>query len=101
MDILLVPLLLLLRSVCEVLIWIILIDVVLSWLSIANILNISNSIVRTIIETVSFISDRMLRPIREKCSFAVMGGFDFSPIIMTFLLLFLEQVINRILMRFV
>lgn len=100
MDIIIVPLLLLLKSLIGIAIIVVVTDVILSWLAALNIVNTSNRFVYTVIDTLSKISNFMLDPIRVRMPSNI-GSIDISPVILLILLTFLEHVITRILLRFV
>lgn len=100
MDVIIVPLLLLLKSLIGIAITIVVTDVILSWLAALNIINTSNRIVYAVIDTLSKISNFMLDPIRARMPSNI-GSIDISPVILLILLTFLEHVITRILLRFV
>lgn len=100
MDILMVPLLLLIKSIISIAVIVVVTDVVLSWLVSFNVINMSNRFVYTIVVSFSKISNFMLNPIRQKLPMD-MKSFDFSPVILLLILVFFEQVVTRILLRFV
>ncbi len=100
MDIIIVPLLLLMKSLIGIAITIVVTDVILSWLSALNIINTSNRVVYAIIDTIAKISNFMLDPIRTRMPSNI-GSIDVSPVVLLILLTFLEHVITRILLRFV
>lgn len=100
MDILMVPLLLLMRSVMSLAALVVITDVILSWLVSFNVINMSNRFVYAIVMSFSKVSNIMLNPIRRRLPTDV-AGFDISPVILLFLIMFLEQVVTRILLRFV
>ena len=99
MDILMVPLLLLIRSIINLAVIVVIADVIFSWLVSFNVVNISNRLVYAIVTSCSRISDIMLNPIRRKLPMDF-RGFDISPVILLLLLAFFEQVITRILLKF-
>ena len=99
MDIVVVPLLLLLKALIGIAIIVIIADVLLSWLIAANVLNTNNQFVYLIIDTLSKISSMMLNPIRKRMPVSV-GMIDLSPVILILVLSLLENIINRVLMRF-
>ncbi len=99
MDIIVVPLLLLLKAVIGLLIVVVIADVMLSWLVAANVLNTNNQFVYMIIRTLSGISGFMLDPIRKRIPIN-MGMLDLSPVVLILVLSLLENIINRLLMRF-
>ncbi|MDR1334197.1 MAG: YggT family protein [Holosporaceae bacterium] len=99
MDILLVPLLLLIKAVIGIAIMITVADVVLSWLMAANIFNSHNRFVYAVIDTVSRLSGLMLDPIRKWMPVNI-GMLDISPVVLLLLLALCENMVNRILLRF-
>ena len=99
MDIISVPLLLLFKSIIKLLVTVILMDVLVSWLMLANVLNSQNRFVYIFVDSLSKISDFMLSPIRRKMPKNI-GALDISPVIFILILSFLEWTIDRILIRF-
>ncbi len=99
MDIIIVPLLLLVKSLIGIAVIVIVTDVILSWLTALGILNINNRFVYSVVEIVSKISNAMLNPIRAKLSLTI-EGLDFSPVVLLILLTFIEHIVTRILLRF-
>lgn len=71
--------------------WVLIISAVLSWLLAFNVVNYSNSIVRTIWTTLQAITEPLLRPIRNRMP--NMGAIDISPIVLLIAIFFLERVI--------
>ncbi|MDR2781775.1 MAG: YggT family protein [Holosporaceae bacterium] len=100
MDIVLVPLLLLLKSVFSLALVIVVVDVVLGWLLVANILNSRNQLLCAIINSISRVSNFMLQPIRKNIPITA-GALDISPIVLALFLAFAEHVVDRILIRFI
>ncbi|MDR0968728.1 MAG: YggT family protein [Holosporaceae bacterium] len=99
MDIIIVPTLLLIKALISFATVVIVADVIISWLIAANILNLDNQFVYAIVSSISRMSDFMLRPFRERIP-CYIGALDISPVILILFLTFIEQVINRVLMRF-
>lgn len=99
MDILMVPLLLLIKSIISLIVIVVVTDVIFSWLVSFNIVNINNRFVYAIVTSFSRISNIMLNPIRRRLPMDF-GGFDISPVILLLILAFFEQVLTRILLRF-
>ncbi len=99
MDILVVPFLLLLKAILGLAIWVVIADVIMNWLLIANVINPNNRFVMYIIETLSRISSIMLNPIRRYIPMT-MGTIDLSPVVLILILTFLENVFTRILIKF-
>ena len=75
----------------SVLTWIIIIQVILSWLFAFNVLNINSGGVRAFVVALDRITAPLYRPIRRLLP--DFGGIDFSPLV----LLILIQVIRRLL----
>lgn len=98
MDILLVPLLLLTKSLFSILVFVVLADVVISILLMGNVLNTNNQIVYAIINSIKRVCNIMCDPIRKRFPVLV-GTLDFSPVVVILILSFLEHVIVRILMK--
>ena len=75
----------------NILFWIIIIQVIMSWLLAFNVLNTSSNGVRTFAVALDRITAPMYRPIRR--ILPDFGGLDFSPLV----ILILIQVIERLL----
>lgn len=75
----------------NILFWIIIIQVIMSWLLAFNVLNTSSNGVRTIAVALDRITALLYRPIRR--ILPDFGGLDFSPLV----ILILIQVIERLL----
>src|SRR5206468_4977308 len=75
----------------SILTWIILAQVVLSWLFAFNVLNVSSNGVRTIAVAIDRLTAPLYRPIRRMLP--DFGGIDFSPLV----ILILIQVIKKLL----
>jgi YggT family protein len=100
MDIILIPLLLLCKAVINLAEIVIIVDVLMGWLVMANILNKNNQFVHMILDSFSKISEFMLRPIRKRITINT-GSLDISPIVLLLLLQFVEYIIGRIYIRFI
>jgi YggT family protein len=66
--------------------------VVMSWLIAFNVVNTRNDFVRMVWEFLYRITDPVLRPIRNVLP--DLGGIDLSPLILFFIIIFLQYVIN-------
>ncbi|MDR2766507.1 MAG: YggT family protein [Holosporaceae bacterium] len=97
MDILLVPTLLLVKTVVGLAIMTVVADVVLGWLLGANILG-NNRFLFVLVDAISKLSNLMLNPIRRNIPCTV-GMLDLSPVILILLLSFAENMVMRILIR--
>ena len=98
MDVILIPFLLLLKSIISLTVIIVLIDVIMGWLIAADILNINNRFIFSIVDTCSRISNFLLNPIRERLPIN-WGAVDISPVILLLLLTFLENIITRLILK--
>ena len=74
-----------------ILMWIIIIQVILSWLFAFNVLNAGSGAVRSITMALDRLTAPLYRPIRRMLP--DFGGIDFSPLV----ILILIQVINKLL----
>ena len=76
----------------NVLWWIIIIQVVLSWLFAFNVLNTSSGGVRAFLQALERITEPLYRPIRKVMP--DFGGIDFSPIVLLLLLNVLQILLD-------
>ena len=79
------------KMLLTILTWIIIIQVLLSWLLAFNVLNASSGGVRAFIVALDRITAPLYRPVRRLLP--DFGGIDFSPLV----ILILIQVINKLL----
>ena len=86
------PILLLLYRVIDIYFYILIINIVLSWLIAFNIVNMQNKIVVTILYTTNRLTDPLLNPVRR--ILPNLGGIDISPIILVLCLLFVQDYIR-------
>jgi len=98
MDVILGPVLKLLVTVIDLYVWIVVIGVILSWLVAFNVINSSNRFVYMIGEFIHRATEPALRPIRN--ILPVMGGFDLSPVALILILILIQDVLVRMLMKF-
>lgn len=66
--------------ILQLLLWVIIIQVILSWLVAFNVINFSSNFVRTVVEGLDRITAPLYRPIRK--IMPDFGGIDFSPIVL-------------------
>ena len=74
-----------------ILMWIIIIQVILSWLFAFNVLNTSSQGLRTFVEALDRITAPMYRPIRKLLP--DFGGIDFSPLVVLILIQILRMLL--------
>jgi YggT family protein len=66
--------------ILQILVWIIIIQVILSWLVAFNVINTSSNFVRTLLDGLDRLTAPLYRPIRK--ILPDFGGIDFSPIVL-------------------
>lgn len=71
--------------------WIFLIMIIMSWLISFNVINTRNQFVSAVAEFLYRITEPVLRPIRS--ALPSFGGLDISPVIVILIILFLQRVI--------
>jgi len=86
------PILLLLYRVIDIYFYILIINILLSWLIAFNIVNTQNKIVVTVLYATSRLTDPLLNPVRR--IIPNLGGIDISPIILVLCLLFIQDYIR-------
>lgn len=99
MDVLIIPMLELLRTILQLYIWVFIASVILSWLISFQIINTYNRAVVVIGEALYRLTEPMLAPIRR--FIPGIGGFDFSPMVAIFILVFIQNVISRLILKFI
>ena len=98
MEVILIPFLFLMRTVLSLAVWVVVADVLLNWLFIANIFNTNNRFIIMLSGTLERLTNIMLKPIRKNLP-CLVGSLDLSPVILILALTFLENVIIRIIMK--
>ena len=86
------PILLLLYRIIDIYFYILIINIVLSWLIAFNIVNMQNKIIVTILYATNRLTDPLLNPVRR--ILPNLGGIDISPIILVLCLLFIQDYIR-------
>jgi len=86
------PFLLLLYRVIDIYFYILIINIVLSWLIAFNIVNTQNRVVVTVLYATNRLTDPLLNPVRR--IIPNLGGIDISPIILVLCLLFIQDYIR-------
>jgi YggT family protein len=77
--------------VLQIVIWIVIAQVVISWLVAFNVINTQNDFVRTLLRGLDRLTEPMLRPIRRLLP--DLGGIDLSPMVLILLLILLQQLV--------
>ncbi len=96
MDIILIPLIQVIRMALELYLWAIIISVILSWLVAFNVINTHNRFVHMVGSALHAITEPALRRIRA--FLPVMGGIDFSPVLLILAIIFVQEVLRRVMM---
>ncbi len=73
--------------------WVFLIMIIMSWLISFNVINTRNQFVANVWRILNQITEPILRPIRR--IIPPMGGLDLSPIIVFVIIFFLQQLIDN------
>ena len=87
-----------LNLLLSVLMWIIIIQVVLSWLFAFNVLNTSSSGVRAFAHALEKVTAPIYRPIRR--IMPDFGGIDFSPLVVLILIAVLRKLLSGVAMQY-
>jgi len=66
--------------ILQVLVWVIIAQVIISWLVAFNVINTSSNFVRTVLDALDRLTAPLYRPIRK--ILPDFGGIDFSPIVL-------------------
>ena len=77
--------------VIQLLIWIIIAQVVISWLVAFNVINTHNDFVRTLLRGIDRLTEPMLRPIRR--FLPDLGGIDLSPMVLIIALILIQRLV--------
>ena len=80
-----------LQTLLTVLFWIIMIQIVLSWLFAFNVINHQNEFVRQLARGLDTITEPLYRPIRR--ILPDFGGIDFSPMIVLLIIGILQRIL--------
>jgi YggT family protein len=89
----------LIHMVIQLLIWLLIINAILSWLIAFDVVNRRNRVVDGIWNFTNRLSEPLLRPIRKVIP--LIGGVDLSPMVLVLLLLFLDTLVTSDLPRLV
>jgi YggT family protein len=94
------------RSLLEVILlalqlytYLIIASAILSWLVAFNVVNVRNDVVRSIWRFLDAVTEPALRPIRR--ILPNLGGIDISPVILILLIIFLQNLIARLMQQYI
>ena len=82
----------------NILFWVIIIQVVMSWLLAFNVLNTSSNGVRTVAVALDRITAPLYRPIRRLLP--DFGGLDFSPLVVLILIEVIEKLLGGVVTQY-
>lgn len=98
MDVILVPLFQVVNIAIDLFIFALVASATLSWLVAFNVINTRNPVVQTILDMLMRLTEPALRPIRR--IIPAMSGLDLSPLILILILIFIQNVLTRMVMSF-
>ncbi len=81
--------------VLQLLIWILIVQAILSWLVAFNVINTYNGFVRGVLRALDAITDPLLRPIRRVLP--DLGGIDLSPMVLILIIILIQRLLPAIL----
>lgn len=99
MDVIIVPLIGLIVNFLSLLMWFMVVSISVSWLVFFNILNPYNRLIQFILDFYERLFNPILSPIRN--ILPNLGGIDISPLILIFIISFIQNVLERILLKFI
>src|SRR4051794_3749363 len=82
----------------SILFWIILIQVILSWLFAFNVLNRSSEGIRAFVRALDRITEPLYRPIRRLLP--DFGGIDFSPLVVIILIQVIKKLLGGVVVQY-
>tara|TARA_R110002096_G_scaffold26689_8_gene82224 strand:+ start:1428 stop:1724 length:297 start_codon:yes stop_codon:yes gene_type:complete len=94
MDVILIPLFNIIATVISIYIWIVIIGAILTWLVTLKVVNTGNRAVYMVGDICYRLTEPALRPIRN--ILPILGGIDLSPVVLILGLIFLRDVLARI-----
>jgi YggT family protein len=86
------------EMVLNLYIWVLVIGAVLSWLVAFNVINTHNRFVQMTGDFIHRITEPLLHPIRR--ILPPLGGMDLSPLVLIFLIMFLQSFLRRLAFSF-
>ena len=78
-------------TIISIYIWIIIIQVILSWLVAFKVVNTGNRVIYVIGDALFRLTEPVMRPVRKLIP--AIGGFDLSPVVVILLLVFIRNLI--------
>ena len=100
MDIVLGPLILVIQIALNILVWMVIVQAVMSWLVAFGVINTRNRFVYMVGDFLYRITEPLLRPIRNGF-LPDLGGLDLSPVVLLLAIVFVQNVLARIALRYI
>ncbi|HET9145471.1 MAG TPA: YggT family protein [Sphingomicrobium sp.] len=82
----------------DVLFWVIIVQVILSWLFVLNVLNTSSQGIRSFAVAIDRLTAPLYRPIRRMLP--DFGGIDFSPLVIIILIQILKKLLGGVVTQY-
>ncbi|SBW11903.1 conserved hypothetical protein [uncultured Alphaproteobacteria bacterium] len=99
MDIILGPLILVIQIALNILVWMVIVQAVMSWLVAFGVINTRNRFVYLVGDFLYRVTEPLLRPIRSVLP--DLGGIDLSPVVLLLAIVFVQNVLGRVALRYV
>lgn len=80
---------------CQLVIWVIIAQVILSWLIAFNVINTSNNFVRSIVFGIERLTAPLYRPIRR--FMPDLGGIDLSPMVLILAIILVQRLVPALI----
>lgn len=84
---------------CNILFWVIVASVILSWLVAFNVVNLRNPLMARIHDALNSFTERLYAPIRKLIP-TIYGGMDISPVIVLILLQMVEYTLGWLTVKY-
>ena len=85
-------------TVIQIYIYVLIVQIVISWLIAFNVINTRNRFVYTVADVAYKLTEPALKPIRR--ILPSFGGLDFSPLVLILLLGFIQRLLPELLLRY-
>jgi YggT family protein len=93
------PIFMLISLVCDILFWIVILSVILSWLVAFNVVNTRNPLMARIYNALNGFTERLYAPIRRVIP-TVYGGIDISPVIVLLILYMIQYTLRWLSVKY-
>ena len=93
------PIFMLISLLCNILFWVIILSVVLSWLVAFNVVNLRNPMMARVYTAINSFTERLYAPIRKVIP-TIYGGMDISPVIVLIAIQLIQYTMVWITVKF-